>query len=68
MDRENPIYVPRNHKVEEALQAASKRMDFAPFRTLLAALERPFERRDGLEDYEEPPPADFGPYVTYCGT
>ncbi len=68
MDRVNPLYIPRNHKVEEALQAASVGADFAPFERLLAVLEQPFERRPGLEEYEAPAPGDFGPYVTFCGT
>lgn len=68
MDRVNPLYIPRNHKVEAALQAASAESDLAPFRTLLAVLERPFDRRPGLEEFETPAPDDFGPYVTFCGT
>ncbi len=68
MDRVNPVYVPRNHKVEEALQAASDTSDLEPFERLLGALERPFERRADLEEYEGGAPEDFGPYKTYCGT
>ena len=68
MDRVNPLYIPRNHQVEAALQAASVESDFVPFQRLLEVLERPFERRPGLEAYEGPPPSDFGPYVTFCGT
>ena len=68
MDRVNPLYIPRNHLVEAALQAAEDELDMAPFRELLAVLERPFERREGLEDYEGPAPEDFGRYVTFCGT
>lgn len=67
MDRVNPVYVPRNHKVEEALQAAAL-FDFEPFRRLLAVLERPFDARDGLDEYEHPAPEDFGHYTTFCGT
>ena len=68
MDGVNPIYIPRNHKVEEALQAASKNADYAPFKQLLAVLMNPYEKRDGLEEYEEPASRDEGPYVTFCGT
>jgi len=67
MDRVNPVYIPRNHKVEEALQAAAM-SDLEPFRKLLAVLERPFDVRDGLEAYEEPAPDGFGHYTTFCGT
>jgi len=68
MDQVNPVYIPRNHKVEEVLQAAATSSDFAPFDRMLAALQRPFERRAGLEEYEGPAPEDFGPYKTFCGT
>jgi uncharacterized protein YdiU (UPF0061 family) len=68
MDRVNPVYIPRNHKVEEALQAASRDSNFTPFQRLLGVLQDPFERRPGLESYEGPAPEHFGPYVTFCGT
>ena len=44
----NPVYIPRNHKVEEALAAAIQDDDFAPFEELIAVLARPFEERPGL--------------------
>ena len=64
MDRVNPVYIPRNHRVEAALTAATGG-DLAPFRRLVDVLARPFEERPGLEEYTEP---GTGPYVTYCGT
>ena len=67
MDAVNPIYIPRNHLVEEALSAATKG-DLAPFEALLSALADPFTQRDGLERYAQPAPEDFGPYQTFCGT
>ena len=67
MDRVNPVYVPRNHLVEEALAAATGG-DLAPFERLADVLARPFEERAGLERYAEPAPESFGPYTTYCGT
>lgn len=67
MNAVNPIYIPRNHKVEEALQAAEQG-DITPFERLLAVVRKPFEEREGLDEYAQPPPKDFGRYVTYCGT
>jgi uncharacterized protein YdiU (UPF0061 family) len=67
MDRVNPVYIPRNHLVEAALDAATNG-DLEPFEKLLAVLERPFDPREGLAEYEDPAPGDFGPYVTFCGT
>ena len=68
MNRVNPIYIPRNHLMEEALRAAEEEGDFDPSHTLLSVLSDPFTEREGLEDYARPAPASFGPHITYCGT
>ena len=67
MDRVNPMYIPRNHLVEEALQAATDG-DLAPFDRLLEVVTHPFDERPGLERYAVAAPDAFGPYTTYCGT
>lgn len=67
MDRVNPVYIPRNHRVEEALAAATAG-DLAPFRRLVVVLSEPYRRRPGLERYEEGAPESFGDYLTFCGT
>lgn len=67
MDRANPIYIPRNHLVEEALTAATDG-DLGPFERLLAAVTEPYAERPGLERYASPAPEDFGKYQTFCGT
>ena len=67
MDRVNPVYIPRNHLVEEALAAATAD-DLGPLHRLLAAITAPFDERDGLERYAEPAPGEFGQYRTFCGT
>jgi uncharacterized protein YdiU (UPF0061 family) len=67
MDRVNPLYIPRNHLVEEAIAAATDG-DLAPFEKLTDVVRRPFAERPGFERYAEPAPDAFGPYVTYCGT
>jgi uncharacterized protein YdiU (UPF0061 family) len=67
MDRVNPVYVPRNHLVEEALDTATAG-DLQPLQRLLEVLARPYEERPGLERYAVPAPDDFGPYRTFCGT
>jgi serine/tyrosine/threonine adenylyltransferase len=67
MDRVNPIYIPRNHLVEEALAAATTG-DLEPFQRLLVAVTAPYQERPGLERYAKPAPEDFGPYQTFCGT
>ncbi len=67
MDRVNPVYIPRNHLVEEALTAATAG-DLAPFERLVQVVTRPFEERPGLEPYAAPAPDSFGAYRTFCGT
>ncbi|MEO9148595.1 MAG: hypothetical protein ABI212_04345, partial [Burkholderiaceae bacterium] len=65
----NPLYVPRNHKVEEALAAAVEKGDQASFEKLLSVLARPFDERAGLAAYAEPAPAEqTARYRTFCGT
>jgi uncharacterized protein YdiU (UPF0061 family) len=68
MDRVNPVYIPRNHLVEEALAAATAG-DLEPFERLVDVLARPFDERPGSELHAAPAPADFdATYRTYCGT
>ncbi|WP_082703023.1 protein adenylyltransferase SelO [Mycobacterium sp. IS-1496] len=67
MDRVNPVYIPRNHLVEEALTAATAG-DLTPFGRLLDAVTGPFVERPGLQRYAEPAPEAFGRYRTFCGT
>ena len=68
MDRVNPIYIPRNHKVEEALSAAVNQQDMRPFSKLLSILKHPFEEIAGNEAYAEPDAVTDTPYQTFCGT
>ena len=63
----NPAYIPRNHRVEAALDAGSAG-DLAPLRRLLEVLSDPYSARDGLEDYARPPAPDGRVYQTFCGT
>jgi serine/tyrosine/threonine adenylyltransferase len=67
MDRVNPVYIPRNHLVEEALGAATG-CDLGPVERLLEVVASPFEERPGLERYAAAAPPDFGVYQTFCGT
>ncbi|WP_210503958.1 protein adenylyltransferase SelO [Nocardioides xinjiangensis] len=67
MDRVNPVYVPRNHLVEESLAAATAG-DLEPLERLLDVLSAPYDVRPGAERYAEPAPESFGAYTTFCGT
>ncbi len=68
MRRSNPAVIPRNHRVEEALEAASERGDLSPMHRLLEALCNPYEDGSEKAAFREPAPEGGLPYVTYCGT
>ena len=69
MHRVNPLYIPRNHRVEEALAAASEHGDLTPFEHLLEVVTHPFDERPGWERYAEPAPREVtARYKTFCGT
>jgi uncharacterized protein YdiU (UPF0061 family) len=63
----NPIYIPRNHRVEEVILSALAG-DFTPFEMLMSLLEKPFEARDNADEYENPPTGDQIVHQTFCGT
>ncbi len=69
MNRVNPVYIPRNQRVEEALEAASERGNLELFERLIDVVANPFEERPGLEIYAQPaPPEVTAGYRTFCGT
>jgi len=68
MRKSNPAVIPRNHRVEEALDAAVKRGDYSVMNRLLKALSNPYAYSQEQEEYSKlPPPSDI-PYRTFCGT
>lgn len=67
MNRVNPVYIARNHKVEEALEAAETG-NYEPARQLMDVLATPFTEQPGMDAYSGPAPVEFGPYKTFCGT
>ncbi len=64
----NPAFIPRNHLVEAALNAAIERDDFAPFEELLAVVTQPFDDQSGFARYAAPPTASERVHQTFCGT
>ena len=67
MDQINPLYIPRNHLVEDALEAAVEG-NFVPFTEFLDVLADPYTERADKGRYAAKAPPDFGPYKTFCGT
>ena len=65
----NPVYIPRNHLLEEALDAASEQDNLKPFERLLQVLAQPFEEQPDCEHYARPASREFTAcYRTFCGT
>ena len=67
MRENNPIVIPRNHKVEEALTAAEKG-SLDEMKKLLAILKKPYDNHTNIEEYQLPAPTSNEKYQTFCGT
>lgn len=67
MRRANPLFVPRNHRVEQALRAAASG-DLRPFETLCEVLGRPFDEQPAHAEFAEPPRPEEVVRETFCGT
>jgi uncharacterized protein YdiU (UPF0061 family) len=68
MRRVNPAFIPRNHRVEAALEAASTHADFEPFLKLRNILEHPYDDQPGFGEFEQPPAPGQRVHRTFCGT
>ncbi|HYF83590.1 MAG TPA: YdiU family protein [Clostridia bacterium] len=68
MQNSNPALIPRNHRVEEALEAAVKQGDYSVMKQLLDVLSRPYAHSPEQADYSTLPAPSTCPYQTYCGT
>jgi uncharacterized protein YdiU (UPF0061 family) len=64
----NPAYIPRNHRVEAAITAATEQADFGPFNEMLQVWSRPYEEQRGREAYLTPPLPAERVLQTFCGT
>ena len=67
MRSNNPLVIPRNHKVEEALESANSG-DLNPAKNLLKILEKPYEAKKEINEYQSPAPPSNEIYKTFCGT
>lgn len=68
MRKNNPAVIPRNHRVEEALEAAVKYGDYSVMERLLNVLENPYAYSFDQKEFEILPEKESCPYRTYCGT
>ena len=65
MKKNNPTVIPRNHKVEEALEAANNN-DLSLIKKLLSILHKPYDNQNDIENYQSP--SSNSEYQTFCGT
>ncbi|WP_461206863.1 protein adenylyltransferase SelO [Clostridium sp. DL1XJH146] len=68
MMKSNPSVIPRNHHVEEALEAAVGKGDYSVMKKLLAVLSNPYAYTEEHDEYTAPAPPSSTPYRTFCGT
>jgi serine/tyrosine/threonine adenylyltransferase len=64
----NPAYIPRNHRIEQAIVAAVERQDFSPFEELSNVLSQPYVARPAFERYADAPLSNERVLQTFCGT
>ncbi|WP_295886382.1 YdiU family protein [uncultured Thiohalocapsa sp.] len=64
----SPAYIPRNHRVQEVIDAATERGDLAPLEQLLAVVSRPYEDHPAQTEYRRPPREHEVVHQTFCGT
>ncbi|MGD8619377.1 MAG: YdiU family protein [Gammaproteobacteria bacterium] len=64
----NPVYIPRNHRIEAAIRAAEDQDDFSVFHELHTVLQKPFQRQPGKDAYMLPPEPEEVVRQTFCGT
>ena len=68
MRQANPAVIPRNHRVEQALEAAVEDADYGPFEKLMEVLSSPYEETMINTEYMLPPKPEEHVLQTFCGT
>jgi len=68
MSSNNPLIIPRNHKVEECLKLATNQANLKPIHNLLKYLKKPYENQLGISEFQTAPKLNRKKYKTFCGT
>ena len=68
MESSNPVFIPRNHLIERAIEAAVENNDFSEMKTLLTILSKPYEEQSKYGEYMKPPKPLEVVHQTFCGT
>jgi uncharacterized protein YdiU (UPF0061 family) len=64
----NPAFIPRNHRVEKAIQRAVEGGDFTEMDRLITLFSKPYQDRPEYVEYMKPPKPEERVYQTFCGT
>ena len=67
MNRVNPVFIPRNHKIEEVIEAGLEG-DFSPFHEMNEVLQKPYEEQEEFGSYQLAPRPEQVVRATFCGT
>ena len=67
MNSLNPVFIPRNHKIEEVIEAGLNG-DLSPFHDMNEMLKKPFEEQEAFNSYKSPPRPEQEVQATFCGT
>ena len=68
MHQAHPAVIPRNHRIEQSIEAAVDQEDYGPFEKLLEVLSSHYEELEGLREYMLPPKPEEYVLQTFCGT
>jgi uncharacterized protein YdiU (UPF0061 family) len=68
MQKENPIYIPRNYLVEEALEKFTQEKDEILFNSILTLMQDPYTFREENKTFQQPPVTGDAYYKTFCNT
>ena len=68
MHQANLAIIPRNHRIEQAIEATVDQEDYGPFEKLLEVLSSPYEELEELREYMLPPKPEEHVLQTFCGT
>jgi len=68
MRHTNPAVIPRNHRVEQTIEAAIEQEDYNSFEKLLAVLSSPYVEKEEHKEYMLPPKSEEQVIQTFCGT
>ena len=68
MDSVNPIFIPRNHLIERAIQEATHSKNYSLMKALNTVLEFPFEYQNDSVHFMVPANDENEVLQTFCGT